>query len=61
MGAMYLAGKMEEMPKKLRDVINVFHHLRQKRRGRTPVPLDLSSDVRTRCVPILLLSLSFCQ
>jgi cyclin L len=44
MGAIFLAGKMDEVPKKLRDVINVFYHLKQKRSGRALIPLDLSSD-----------------
>lgn len=29
MGCLYLASKIEEAPRRIRDVINVFHHIRQ--------------------------------
>nr|CAD7259582.1 unnamed protein product [Timema shepardi]CAD7570605.1 unnamed protein product [Timema californicum] len=29
MGCMYLASKIEESPRRLRDVINVFHHIKE--------------------------------
>ena len=34
MACIFLAAKIEEDCRRLRDVINVFHHLRQKRMGR---------------------------
>ena len=34
MACLFLAAKIEENNKRLRDVLNVFHHLRQKRKGR---------------------------
>ncbi|CAG0883719.1 unnamed protein product [Darwinula stevensoni] len=42
MACVCLASKIEEAPRRTRDVINVFHHIRQVRSGRTinPVILD---------------------
>lgn len=31
MGCIYLASKIEEAPRRIRDVINVFHHIKQVR------------------------------
>uniref|UniRef100_A0A0X3NM32 Cyclin-L2 n=1 Tax=Schistocephalus solidus TaxID=70667 RepID=A0A0X3NM32_SCHSO len=44
MASIFLAAKIEECPRRIRDVINVFHHIRQAREGRpfTPVLLDQS-------------------
>ncbi len=33
MGALYLASKMEETPRRAVDVINVFHRCKQRRRN----------------------------
>ncbi|KAK3909945.1 Cyclin-L1 [Frankliniella fusca] len=33
MGCVCLASKIEEAPKRIRDVINVFHHIKQMRTG----------------------------
>lgn len=47
-GALFLATKVEECPRKVRDVLNVFHYLEQKRAGvSTPAPLDIYSSVLT--------------
>ena len=34
MACLYVAAKIEENCRRLRDIINVFHHLKQKRTGR---------------------------
>ena len=34
MASLFLAAKIEEDCRKIRDVVNVFHHLSQKRTGR---------------------------
>ena len=44
MGALFLATKVEECPRKVRDVINVYWHLEQKRAGQTPAPMDIYSS-----------------
>ncbi|XP_075920251.1 cyclin-L1-like [Petromyzon marinus] len=41
MSCVNLAAKIEEAPRRNRDVINVFHHLRQLRTNRVPSPLTL--------------------
>jgi cyclin L len=44
LGALFLATKVEECPKKLREVLMVFIHLEQKRQGMTPAPVDIHSQ-----------------
>ncbi|XP_065223252.1 cyclin-L2-like [Planococcus citri] len=41
MGCVYLASKIEEAPRRVRDVINVFHHIRQVRCQKPIAPLIL--------------------
>jgi len=42
MSCVFLAGKIEENPRRIRDVINVFHHIKQARDNKpfTPVMID---------------------
>ncbi|KAJ8260230.1 hypothetical protein GJAV_G00178580 [Gymnothorax javanicus] len=42
MACVHLASKIEEEPRRVRDVLNVFHHLKHNKGGRTvpPFPLD---------------------
>ncbi|XP_064611919.1 cyclin-L1-like [Liolophura sinensis] len=41
MACVNLASKIEEAPRRIRDVINVFHHVKQVRNGKTIQPLVL--------------------
>ena len=34
MASLFLAAKIEECNRRLRDILNVFHHLKQKRKRR---------------------------
>ncbi|KAK2557354.1 Cyclin-L1 [Acropora cervicornis] len=38
MASIFLAAKIEEYPRRIRDVINVFHHIKQKRNGSSLLP-----------------------
>ncbi|XP_041988781.1 cyclin-L1 [Aricia agestis] len=44
MGSIYLASKVEEKPCRIRDVINVFHHIKQVRAQRTISPLIVDQN-----------------
>ncbi|XP_050667957.1 cyclin-L1 [Leptidea sinapis] len=44
MGSIYLASKVEEKPCRIRDVINVFHHIKQVRAQRTISPLIVDAN-----------------
>jgi cyclin L len=44
MGSVYLASKVEEKPCRIRDVINVFHHIKQVRAQRTITPLIVDQN-----------------
>ncbi|XP_067945584.1 cyclin-L1-like [Watersipora subatra] len=66
MAAVNLAAKIEEAPRRIRDVINVFHHMKQIRQKRllTPLILDehyvkLKNDV-IKAERRLLKELGFC-
>jgi hypothetical protein len=41
MACIGLASKIEESPRRVRDIINVFHHIKQIRNGRTFQPMVL--------------------
>lgn len=44
MGSIYLASKVEEKPCRIRDVINVFHHVKQVRAQKTISPLIVDQN-----------------
>ncbi|XP_058530205.1 cyclin-L2 isoform X3 [Ochotona princeps] len=44
MACVHLASKIEEAPRRIRDVVNVFHRLRHLREKRKPVPMLLDQD-----------------
>ncbi|XP_014788497.1 cyclin-L1 isoform X1 [Octopus bimaculoides] len=44
MACMNLASKIEECPRRIRDTINVFHHIKQLRSGKTIHPMVLDQN-----------------
>lgn len=44
MGSIYLASKVEEKPCRIRDVINVFHHIKQVRLQKNITPLIVDQN-----------------
>lgn len=44
-GAIYLASKLEETPKRMRDIITVLDHLRKKTEGLEDTSLDTGSNL----------------
>jgi hypothetical protein len=47
MGALFLASKLEELPKAPRDLIFIFHAMMRRRRGLPPSLLEVTSTVRS--------------
>jgi hypothetical protein len=45
MASLFLACKSEEVPKKLRDICNVFYRLDQRREEQPIQPLDIGGKV----------------
>jgi len=55
MASLFLAAKVEEVPKRSRDVINVFHHIDQIKRGKKPEPIPLNkryTDIKNDLIEI---------
>ena len=46
MGALYVAAKVEESPRRARDVVNVAHFLLTTRQGLAYEPMDFYGAVR---------------
>ncbi|KAK2148453.1 hypothetical protein LSH36_497g02057 [Paralvinella palmiformis] len=44
MACINMASKIEERPRRIRDVINVFHHIKQVKHGKTISPLVLDQN-----------------
>lgn len=44
MACILIASKLEEHPRRIRDVANVFHYLKQLRKGQTPKPFVLGDQ-----------------
>ncbi|UYV75542.1 CCNL1 [Cordylochernes scorpioides] len=53
MAAITLASKIEESPRRIRDVINVLHHIKQVRAGKTPQPLILDHNYFTQKTQVI--------
>ncbi|XP_071454997.1 cyclin-L1-like isoform X2 [Hetaerina americana] len=47
MGCVCLASKIEEAPRRIRDVINVFYHIKQVKNGKTIQPMILDQNYIT--------------
>jgi hypothetical protein len=45
MASVYLASKVDEVPMRARDILNVFNHIDQVENGRKVEPLSLASEV----------------
>ncbi|XP_048581687.1 cyclin-L2 [Nematostella vectensis] len=45
MACIFLAAKIEEAPRRIRDVINVFHYIKQKRNNRPIQPLEYMGNL----------------
>lgn len=45
MGAIFLAAKLEEQPRRVRDVVNVFDYLRKAQDGVDTDPMEYYSQV----------------
>ncbi|KAM3877779.1 cyclin-L1-like [Diretmus argenteus] len=44
MACVHVASKIEEEPRRVRDVLNVFHHLKNSKAGKTRVPMPLDAS-----------------
>lgn len=48
MAALFLAAKVEEVPRRMRDILNVVYHLKLRRQGKADRPLVLGGVLYTR-------------
>lgn len=48
MAALFLAAKVEEVPRRMRDILNVTYHLKLRRQGKADRPLVLGGSLYTR-------------
>ncbi|XP_028394143.1 cyclin-L2-like [Dendronephthya gigantea] len=45
MACLFLAAKIEESPRRIRDVINVFHHIKQRRNMKPIAPMEYMGNI----------------
>ena len=66
MASIFLSSKIEECPRRIRDVMNVFHHIKLVRTGKLIKPMQIDqnySDTKNQVIKAerrILKELGFC-